>query len=115
MIQTKQVLQNCPVFQNLQNRLVLCSSDDDSSDNNAVQPKTGKGRAFSVSRKERAMQARMQAERGKDLSFRRRFGMLPTANNRSNKSNTTGLDTQYEYHHISQHLLATNFQKTWVY
>jgi hypothetical protein len=76
------------------------SSDDDSSDSNAVQPLTGKGWAFSVSGKEQAIQARMQAQRRKDFSCWRRFGMLPTANNRANNSNTRGLDTQFENHHI---------------
>ena len=63
------------------------SSDDDLSGSNAAQPKTGKGRALSVSGKEQAMQARMQAQHRKDLSFQHSFGMLPTAINRANNSN----------------------------
>jgi hypothetical protein len=75
------------------------SSDDDSSDSNAAQPKTRKGREFSVSGKEQAIQARMPAPRGKDF-FQTRFGMLPTANNRANNSIPRRLDTQFENHYI---------------
>ena len=78
----------------------LSSSDDDSSDSNAVQPLTRKGWVFAVSGKEQAIWATMQAQRGKVFSFQCRFGMLPTANNRANNSNTRGLDTQFEYRHI---------------
>ena len=89
------------------------SSDEDLSDSNDVQSLTGKGQAFSVSGKEENIRSRTQAPCGKDLSFQTRFGMLPTANNRANNSNTTGLDTHLSITIFSQHLLATNFQKTW--
>ena len=76
------------------------SSDDDSSDSNAAQPKTVKGWGFSVSGKEENIQARTQAQCGKDLSFQHRFGMLPTANNRANNSIPRRLDTKFENHYI---------------
>ena len=91
------------------------SSDEDLSDSNDVQSLTGKGQAFSVSGKEEAIRARTQAPRRKNLSFQTRFGMLPTANNRANNSNTTGLDTQFEYHHIfttfAHHKLPENLEQ----
>ena len=76
------------------------SSDDDSSDSNAAQPKTGKGWEFSVSGKEEAIRARMQAPRRKDLSFQTRFGMLPTANNRANNFIPIKLNTKFKNHYI---------------
>ena len=76
------------------------SSDDYLSDSNAAQPKTRKGRAFSVSGKEEAIRARMQAPCGKDLSFQTRFGMSPTANNRANNSIPRRLGTKFENHYI---------------
>ena len=37
---------------------------------------------------------------GRDFAFRQRFGMLPTARNRTSKSTQRGVDTQFEYHHV---------------
>ena len=63
------------------------SSDDDSSDSNAAQPKTVKGQ-------------RSQAPRGKNFAFKQKYGMLPTAKNRTNNSIPRRLDTKFENHHI---------------
>ncbi len=63
------------------------SSDDDSSDSNAVQPKTVKGRG-------------LQAPWEKDFAFQQKYGMLPTAKNRTNNSIPRRIDTKFENHHI---------------
>jgi hypothetical protein len=63
------------------------SSDDDSSDSNAAQPKTVKGWG-------------LQAPRGKDFAFQKKYGMLPTAKNRTNNSIPRRLDTKLENHYI---------------
>ena len=77
------------------------SSDDDLSDSNAVPILTGKGQVFSVSGKEQAIRARMQAPGRKYFSFQCKFGMLPTANNRASNFIPRRLDTQFENHYIS--------------
>ncbi len=63
------------------------SSDDDLSDSNAAQPKTVMGRGS-------------QAPRGKDFDFQCKYGMLPTAKNRTNNSIPRRHDTKFENHHI---------------
>ncbi len=63
------------------------SSDDDSSDSHAAQPKTVKVRGS-------------QAPRGKDFAFQHKYGMLPTAKNRTNNSISRRHDTKFENHHI---------------
>ncbi len=63
------------------------SSDDDSSDSNAAQPKTVKGR-------------RSQAPRGKNFPFQQKYGMLPTAKNRTNNSIPRRLEAKFENHYI---------------
>ena len=63
------------------------SSDDDSSDSNAAQPKTVKGWGS-------------QAPHGKDFAFQQKYGMLPTAKNRTNNSIPRRLDTKFENHYI---------------
>ncbi len=63
------------------------SSDDDLSDSNVAQSKTVKGWGS-------------QAPRGKDVAFQHRFGMLPTAKNRTNNSIPRRLDTKFEKHYI---------------
>jgi hypothetical protein len=63
------------------------SSDDDSSDSNAAQPKTVKGWG-------------LQAPHGKNFAFQQKYGMLPTAKNRTNNSIPRRLDTKTENHYI---------------
>ncbi len=63
------------------------SSDDDLSDSNATQPKTVKGRGS-------------QAPGGKDFAFQQKYGMLPTAKNRTNNSIPIRLDTKFKNHYI---------------
>jgi hypothetical protein len=63
------------------------SSDDDLSDSNAAQPKIVKGQE-------------LQAPRGKDFVFQRKYGMLPTAKNRTHNSIPRQLDTKFENHYI---------------
>ena len=63
------------------------SSDDDLSYSNAAQPKTVKGQG-------------LQAPHGKNFAFQHRFGMLPTAKNRTNNSIPRRLDTKFKNHYI---------------
>jgi hypothetical protein len=85
-------LQNCPVLQVL--LIMTCLI--------VMMYKFLPGRAgrFQCPGRNKLFEQECKLNAGRIFAFQHRFGMLPTANNRANDSNTARLDNQYEYHHI---------------